>query len=228
MQCFPLLLVFPRFGPRSVSHSVSRFGFRFVSRPVSRFGSRSVSRSVSRFGFRSVSRSVSSFGFRSVSRSVSHIGFRSTILDSRPTPVPVPVPDSVSVSPSSQQRLPLLLALLPRGVALYRTQRLITDSHSARPRRVRSCGSRPRPVTSNTSSRQRQEKRRREGIPHQTARQIPAPAPPQEPIRANIHLTIDSEDFGSSASATASEVEAAEHRTPKRVVSLSKRLNTTF
>ena len=76
-----------------------------------------------------------------------HIGFCSTILDSRPTPVPVPVPDSVSVSPSLRQRLPLLLALLPRGVALYRRQRLITDSHSARPRRVRSCGSRPRPVT---------------------------------------------------------------------------------
>lgn len=83
-------------------------------------------------------------------------------------------------------------------------------------------------TTSNTSGRQRQEKRRREAIPQQTARQIPAPAPPQEPIRANIDLTIDSEDFGSSASATASEVEAAEHRAPKRVVSLSKRLNTTF
>ena len=100
-------------------------------------------RSVSRFGFRSISRSVSRFGFRFVS----HIGFCSTILDSRPTPVTVPVPDSVSASPSLRQCLPLLLALLPRSVALYRRQRLIKDSHSARPRRVRSCGSRPRPVT---------------------------------------------------------------------------------
>ena len=107
MQCFPLLLVFPRF----LVFSVSRFGFRFVS------------------------------------RSISGIGFCSTILGSRPTTVPVPIPDSVSVSPSSWQRLPLLLALLLRGIALYRRQRLITDSHSARPRRVRSCGSRPCPVT---------------------------------------------------------------------------------
>ena len=107
MQCFPLLLVFPRF----LIFSVSRFGFRFVS------------------------------------RFVFCIGFCSTILGSRPTPVPVPVPDSVSISPSSRQRLPLLLALLPRGIALYRRQRLITDSHSARPRQVRSCGSRPCPVT---------------------------------------------------------------------------------
>ena len=148
MQCFPLLLVFPRFlvssFPRFLVSSFPRF---FVSRSVSRFGFRFVSRSVSRFGFRFVSRFVSRFGFRSVSRSVSHIGFCSTIIDSLPTPVPVPVPDSVSVSPSSRQRLPLLLALLPHGVALYRRQRLITDSHSARPRRVRSCGSRPRPIT---------------------------------------------------------------------------------
>ena len=136
-----------RFGFRSVSHSVFRFGFRSVSRSVSRFGLRFVSCSVSRIGFRSVSRSVSHFGFRSVSRSVSHIGFCSTILDSRPTPVLVSVPDSVSVSPSSRQHLPLLLALFPRGVVLYRRQRLITYSHSARPRRVRSCASRPRPVT---------------------------------------------------------------------------------
>ena len=42
------------------------------------------------------------------------------ILDSRPTPVLVPIPDSVSVSPSSRQCLPLLLALLLRGVTLYR------------------------------------------------------------------------------------------------------------
>ena len=47
-------------------------------------------------------------------------------------------------------------------------------------------------TTSNTSGRQRQEKRRSEAIPQQTARQIPAPTPPQEPIRANIDLTIDS------------------------------------
>ena len=83
-------------------------------------------------------------------------------------------------------------------------------------------------MTSNTSGRQGQDKQRREAIPLQTARRIPAPASPQEPIRANINLTIDSEDFGSSASATASEVQTAEHRAPKRVVSLSKRLNTTF
>ena len=83
-------------------------------------------------------------------------------------------------------------------------------------------------TTSNTSGRQRQEKWRREAIPQQTARRIPAPVSPQEPIRAHIDLTIDSEDFGSSPSATASEVEAAEHRVPKRVVSLSKRLNTMF
>ena len=140
MQCFPLLLIFSRF-------LVSRFGLRFVSRSVSRLGFRFVSCSVFSFGFCSVSRSVSRFGFRSVSHSVSHIGFCSTILDSCTTPVPDPIPDSVSVSPSSRQRLPLLLTLLPRGVALYRRQRLITDSHSARPRRVRSCGSRPRPVT---------------------------------------------------------------------------------
>ena len=63
-------------------------------------------------------------------------------LDFRPTPVPVPVRNSVSVWPSS-----LLLVLLPHGVALYRRQSLITDSYSARLRRVRSCGSRPRPVT---------------------------------------------------------------------------------
>ena len=153
VQCFPLLPVrscdsdpcfrslfpVPVSGPRSVSRFGFRFVFRFVSRSVSRFGFRSVSHSVSR--------SISRFGFRSVSRSVTHIGFCSTILDSRLTPVLVPVPDSVSVSPSSRQRLPLLLALLPHGVALYRRQRLIMDSHSARPRRVRSCGSRPRPFT---------------------------------------------------------------------------------
>ena len=160
MQCFPLLLIFPRFlvsaFPRFRVSAFPRFHvssfprFLVSSFPrflVSRFGLRFVSRSISRFGFRSISRSVSRFGFRSVSRSVSHIGFCSTILDSRPTPVPVPVPDSVSVSPSSRQCLPLLLTLLPSGVALYRRQRLIMDSHSARPRRVRSCGSRPRPVT---------------------------------------------------------------------------------
>ena len=142
VSSFPRFLVF-RFGSRFVCRSFSRFGFRFVSHSVSRFRFRFVSRSVFRFGFRSVSCSVS--------RSVSRVGFCSTILGSRPTPVPVPVPvpvpDSVSISPSSRQRLPLLLTLLPRGVALYRRQRLITDSHSARPRRVRSCGSRPRPVT---------------------------------------------------------------------------------
>ena len=77
--------------------------------------------------------SVSRFGFCSVSRSVSHIRFCSMILNCRLTPFPFPVPDSVSVSPSSRQRLPLLLALLPRGVALYRRQCLITDSHAARP-----------------------------------------------------------------------------------------------
>ena len=77
---------------------------------------------ISCFGFCFVSHSVSCFGFRSVSHSVSYsilgIGFCSTILDSRVTPVPVPIPDSVSVSPSSRQHLPLILALLPRGVAL--------------------------------------------------------------------------------------------------------------
>ena len=112
VSSFPHFLVFC-FGSCFVSCSISHFGFRFVSR------------SVSHFGFRSISRSVS--------RSVSRIGFFSTILGSRPTPVPVPVPDSISVSPSSRQRLPLLLALLPRGVVLYRRRRLITDSHSARP-----------------------------------------------------------------------------------------------
>ena len=75
------------------------------------------------------------------------------VLDYVLFPVPFPVSDYVSfpvpfpVSDSSRQRLPLVLAMLPRGVALYRRQRLITDSHSARPRRVRSCRSRPRPVT---------------------------------------------------------------------------------
>ena len=152
MQCFPLLLIFPRFlvssFPRFLVSSFPRFLVSSFPRfLVSRFRLRFVSRSVFRLGLRFVSHFVSRFGFRSVSRSVSHIGFCSTILDSRPTPVPVPDPDSVSVSPSSRQRLPLLLALLPRGVALYRRQRLITDSHSARPRRVRSGGSRPCPVT---------------------------------------------------------------------------------
>ena len=160
VQCFPLLPVRscdsdPRFRspipiPVSGPHSVSRFGFRFFSR------------SVSRFVFRSVSRSVSRFGFRSGSRSVSHIGFCSTILDSRPTPIPVTVPDSVSVSPSSRQRLPLLLALLPRGVALYRKQRSITDSHSARPRPVRSFGSRPRPITRPYSLKRRNSSKHKE------------------------------------------------------------------
>ena len=166
VQCFPLLLIFPRFlvsaflrfrisvFPCFLVSSfpcflVSLFRLRFFSRSVSHLGLRFVSRSVPRFGFRSVSRSVTRFGFRSVctGSSVSRIGFCSTILDSRPTPIPVPIPDSVSILPSSRQRLPLLLALLPHGVALYRRQRLITDSHSARPRQVRSCGSRPCPVT---------------------------------------------------------------------------------
>ena len=138
ISLFPRFLVF-RFGSRFVSCSVSRFGFRFISCSVSCFRFRFVFRSVFRYGFRSVSRSVSC--------SISPVGFCSTILSSRPTPVPVPVPDSVSVSPSSRPVLPLLLALFPRGVALYRMQRLITESHSAKPRRVRSCGSRPRPVT---------------------------------------------------------------------------------
>ena len=72
-------------------------------------------------------------------------------------PVPVPVSGPVSSSHSgscsrprsrsSRQCFSLLLASLPRGVALYRRQRLITDSYLARPRRVRSCGSRPHPVT---------------------------------------------------------------------------------
>ena len=124
MQCFPLLPVqcFPqlpvcisdfnlliRIGdpdlPFAAAISISISGPRFVSH----FGFHFVSCSVSCF--------VSSFGFHSVSRSISHIGFYSTFLDSRPTPIQVPVPDSVSVLPSSQQRLPLLLALLPRGVA---------------------------------------------------------------------------------------------------------------
>ena len=83
--------------------------------------------SVSHFGFCFISRST----FRSISCSVSHIGFCSTILDSRPTPVPVSIPDSVSISPSLRQSLPLLLALLPRGIALYSRQRLIIGSHSA-------------------------------------------------------------------------------------------------
>ena len=150
VQCFSLLPV--RISdpdlPFAAAIPIPVSGPRFRSQfPVPISGPRSVSHFGFRFRFRSVSRSVSRFGFRSVSCSVSHIGFCFTILDSRPTPVPVPVPDSVSVSPSSRQLLPLLLALLPRSVALYRRQRLITDSHSARPRRVRSCGSRPRPVT---------------------------------------------------------------------------------
>ena len=99
---------------------VSRFGFRFVSHSVSGFRFHFVSCSGNRFGFRSVAHSVS--------LSISHIGFCSMILDSQPTPISVPVPDSVSISPSSRQSL-------------------ITDSHLARPRRVRSCGSRPRPIT---------------------------------------------------------------------------------
>ena len=155
MQCFPLLLVFPRFLVSSFPHFlvfsfsrflVSRFGFSFVFRSVSHFKFCFVSHSVSCFGFRSVSCSVSRFRFRSVSRSVSHIGSCSTILNSCPTSVPVLVPDSVSVSPSLRQRLPLLLASLPCGVALYRRQRIITDSHSARPCQVRFCGSRPAPL----------------------------------------------------------------------------------
>ena len=112
ISSFSHFLIF-RFGSRFVSRSVSLFGFRFVSRSIAHFGFRFVSRSVSRFGFRSVSRSIS----RSISRT--SIGFCSMILGSRPTPISVPVPDSVSVSPSSRQSLPLLLALLPCGVALY-------------------------------------------------------------------------------------------------------------
>ena len=143
MQCFPLLLIFPRFLLSATSrfHNSAFPHFRISSFP--RFLVSSFPRFlVSCFGLRFVSRSVSSLGLRfvsrSISRSVSHIGFYSTILDSRPTPVPVPVSDSGSISPSLGQRLLLLLAWLLHGVALYRRQHLITDSHSARPRRVRS------------------------------------------------------------------------------------------
>ena len=165
---------FVRFGALSTSRSVPvsdsvsfpsrflfriafRFPFRFSFRIPFHFPSRFLFRIPFCFPFRFSFRIPFHFPFRFLFRipfrfpshfhSVSHIGFRSTILDSRPTPFLVPVPDSVSASPPLRQRLSLLFALLPRGVALYRKQRLITDSHSVRPRGVRSCGSRPHLVT---------------------------------------------------------------------------------
>ena len=146
VSLFPRFLVsaFPRFRVSSFPRFPFRIPFRFPFR----------------FPFRIPFRSLFCFTYRILFHDPristdSRFGRRFRFPFRSPFPVPVLVPVSGSHSGSrsrphsrsSRQRFSLLLVSLLRGVALYRRQCLIMDSHTARPREVRSFGSRPHPIT---------------------------------------------------------------------------------